>query len=98
MESNTEIKKQCCPICSKDVRPSLRYANYVCSECVPKATDENGQLVGFVNEDISGGCVGVYIGSQQLYSKTECFINGIKCKAQEARFGGIVIQPINTEE
>jgi CYTH domain-containing protein len=63
-----------------------------------KATDDKGLLVEFFNEDVSGGCIGQYLGTEDYYKSNICYINGIKCQAQEGRFGGIVIQPCEPEK
>ncbi len=92
------MSKQLCPICANEVRTNLRYPKIVCHKCVTKATDDKGLLVEFFNEDFSGGCFGQYVGTEDDYKSKICYINGIKCQAQEGRFGGIVIQPCDPEK
>lgn len=86
------MSRQFCPICGTELRPNLRYPNLICGKCKTTATDIDGKLVEFFNEDMCGGCVGQYT-DETPYNSTICYIKGIKCQAQEARFGGIVIQP-----
>lgn len=88
------MNKQYCPICKTPVGPSTRYPQYVCESCADRATSPDGRLLSFANADLSGGFIATYADTQQLYQSHECFIDGIKCKAGEARFGGIVIQPV----
>ena len=84
---------QKCPICSVEVSSNVRYPNYVCGDCAKKATDENGRSLTFYNTHLSGGFEAIYTENNKPRDGNVCFINGIKCIASEARFGGIVIQP-----
>ncbi len=85
---------QHCPICSKPVEPSLRYPRYVCRECASKASSQDGRALKFHNESFSGGFVAKYADTGEQYLSHDCYINGVKCYADEARFGGIVIQVV----
>lgn len=86
---------QYCPICGNEVFYSSRYPNYVCEDCEAKAVDEEGKLVYFHNTSLVGyGCQGKYKGTNNEYNHNICYIRGIECKAEEAYFGGIVIQTI----
>jgi hypothetical protein len=84
---------QYCPICKQEVQSNPRYTNYVCSKCVALATDADGRRVDFYNETIMGtGVMGKYTDTQENYAGYDCYIAGVKCWADEARFGGIVVQ------
>lgn len=83
-----------CPICQTVLRPIERYPRYVCSACEARATSRDGRPLGFGNTGISGGFEGRYLDSGESYDSARCWIDGIACVAQEARFGGIVIQPL----
>lgn len=85
---------QQCPICGSDVRPSARYPAYVCDACERRATAEDGRAVAFYNESLSGGCIGKYVSTGEEYRSDLCYIDGVACRAREARFGGIVVQPL----
>lgn len=90
-----EVKKQFCPICKTKVKPFPRYPKYLCPDCVKKAVSEGGRPLQFFNTMILGtGCKGVYADTNEDYNSEICFIDNKKCSAQEGRFGGIVIQPI----
>tara|TARA_B100000925_G_scaffold263134_1_gene220843 strand:- start:10 stop:405 length:396 start_codon:yes stop_codon:yes gene_type:complete len=88
-----------CPICKTmmDTIPG-RYFNVVCNECIDVygMYDENGNSIKFGNIDISGGLKSITTnkdnGSETVGDSNICYINGFQCIAQEARFGGIVIQ------
>ena len=88
-------EKQYCTNCQKEVNYSPRYRNYICKDCATLITDVNGRKVKFYNESFSGGCIGYYYDNakqQEPYDSNICYINGNVFYAQEARFGGIVIQ------
>ena len=83
-----------CPICKVDLEPIPRYPNYVCKICTSKATDEEGRKLKFSNIDMSGGYMAKYSDTSEEYDSHTCYINGFECHADEARFGGIVIEKI----
>lgn len=85
---------QACPICGRGVPASPRYPNYVCSACFVEAADEDGHLLDFHNISMTGGFEAVYRATKERRNSHICYIRGIQCYANEARFGGIVIQPI----
>jgi hypothetical protein len=74
------------------VEPSVRYTNYVCFACCRKAVDETGRDLGFGNESFSGGFVAWYKDTNETRDSHVCYIDGIKCWADEAHMGGIVIR------
>jgi len=43
---------------------------------------------------MSGGYAAEYADTGDPYDSHECFVDRIECYADEARFGGIIIQPI----
>ena len=86
--------QQYCPICRAKVAPSPRYPRYLCDNCAARATDEDGRPLGFNNESFSGGFVAEYKDTGEGRDSHICFIDGVKCWADEAHMGGIVIQPM----
>ncbi|WP_240614526.1 hypothetical protein [Herpetosiphon llansteffanensis] len=75
-----------------------RYPRYVCADCVALATDQHGCGVQFFNTGVLGtGCAGSYRADQSRYASNLCWINGQRCAAREARFGGIVIEVVDDE-
>jgi len=78
---------------------SARYPNIACNTCSEKTVDSNGFKIEFQNQDESGGFLSVHYDSDRYapYYGSEhcCFINNIPCYANEHRFGGIVIKPLN---
>ena len=85
---------QQCPICSVEVHPSERYPRYVCMTCAGKAASADGRLLNYSNVDFTGGFVASYVDTGAEYPSHECFIDGVKCHADEARFGDIVIEVV----
>jgi hypothetical protein len=97
MEENNNISK--CPICLDIMNNfTLRYPKMICQKCsngeTGKIIDSFGNEVSFGNIDISGGFTSYHKINNEIVKKEEhiCLINNIKCYADEARFGGIVIQ------
>jgi hypothetical protein len=83
---------QLCPICSVSVPPSPRYPRYVCRECVSRASSRDGRPVAFTNTRDAPRVGGRYRDRDQPYAGQECWIDGIRCWAEEAHFGGVVIK------
>ena len=84
--------KYYCPICSKKLRPIKRYPKYICRECSKQVCDKYGRAVTFSNIDLFGGLIGHYVNTEEEYKSQYFYIKSTKCKAEEARFGGEVIQ------
>lgn len=82
---------QTCPICHTPVSRSSRYPDHVCGDCAQRAADEHGRPLLFGNLDINGGFHAVYSDTGERRDSHECYIDGVRCWADEARFGGIVI-------
>jgi ADP-ribosyl-[dinitrogen reductase] hydrolase len=81
-----------CPICGTDLRVESRYPKYLCHDCANKATDVDGRKLDFFNLNISGSYGAVYCDTNEDYLSHDCYVEGVKCRADEARFGGIVIE------
>jgi hypothetical protein len=86
--------KQGCPICKAAVRPYPRYPRYVCRKCAERVRSSDGRPLEFFNRDLSGGFVARYADTRKAYRGHDCFIDGVRCYADEAKFGGIVIQAV----
>ena len=89
--------EQICPLCKQEVQKNARYPNYVCHKCLKEhgTYTEDGKKITFYNPYIDGGFESLIEGDSKPSYCHICFINGVKCYASEARFGGIVIQSIN---
>ncbi len=89
------MEKQYCPVCSAGVTPFERYPRYLCPSCAEKVTSADGRRLEFDNVNPMGtGFVGRYADTGEPYPGHECFVGSFRCHAEEARFGGIVVQVV----
>ena len=84
------MKNKNCPICDKNILHFERYPKMICNECIELAVNENGKSIKFSNVDVTGGFISIVNNIKG--EDHECYINNLKCYADEARFGGIVVQ------
>lgn len=95
----TELK-QWCSNCYKEVYYQGRYPKYICGDCSSKEiTDNEENILDFSNLGFSGGFritrrnrSGEIIEVDVTKQFCNCIIDGKEYFAEEARFGGIVIQ------
>lgn len=86
-------EQQFCPICKEEVSYSSRYPKYLCYTCSEQTTDAEGRPVAFYNTTLFGqGCQGEYRDTGEPFDGDTCYVQGIRCRAEEFRFGGIVVQ------
>ena len=83
-----------CQICKKFMEPSVRYHNAICITHYNECIDKNGNKVTFHNINAEGGFVAYHYVNNMIIKDEdgECYIQGVKCMAEEVRLGGIVIQ------
>ena len=86
-----------CPICTTKMDRMVRYPRSICGDCCTKENvkDASGNPVWFANSHPFGmGFVSLHTIDGTVVQKEEhvCYVKGVKCYAEEARFGGIVIQ------
>lgn len=98
MNNTDETNSQLCPVCGITQTPNPRYPRYLCGECAAKSTDESGRPLKFHNQSLSGGFQASYADTGEPRESHVCFVQGIRCRADEARFGGIVIQTEDSTE
>ena len=55
-------------------------------------TTADGRPLTFSNAGFDGGYVARYNDTGEPYDGHDCWIDGVACRANEARFGGIVIE------
>ena len=91
--------QQYCPTCKKSVLYTPRYPKSICAACAAlPITDEQGLHLSFYNLGIGGGLKVVYkngtetIKEEIISDQKLCFLQGTPLLAQEARFGGVVLQ------
>lgn len=86
------MSDKACPICGEQMAANPRYPHQVCGACVERACDEDGHPLRFYNTSLSGGFVSRYADDGVDRESHECFIDGVKCWADEAYLGGIIVQ------
>ncbi len=89
---------QACPICGALVNANPRYPDYVCGDCYQRIADDSGRRVKYQNASpdyphLIESLTATYADGSPYMSQT-CYIDGIACRADEARFGGIVVRPL----
>jgi hypothetical protein len=91
-----------CPICLTEIRRLARYPLSICKTCLLKENikDVSGNPVDFINTSFEGGFASLHTVDGKVVQKEEhiCFVKGVKCYADEGRFGGIVIETYNDEK
>jgi hypothetical protein len=81
-----------CPTCAAPVAPLPRHPRALCAPCVLEATDDRGRVVHFHNASMSGGVRAAYEDGG-AYASVTCWVRGVRCRAEEGRFGGVVVSP-----
>lgn len=97
-ENLVPTASQRCPVCKDKVTKNPRYPRYLCRICASQAADESGRPLEFSNTHITGGFEARYAQTQKIRRSHVCFVKGIRCRADEARYGGIVIQTFNDSD
>lgn len=86
-----------CPVCGTEQPAVPRYPGYLCRACVSRASTEDGRRLVLVNTSLSGGFAARYADTEELCEEVTVThivnVDGIRCWADEARLGGIVVQP-----
>jgi hypothetical protein len=82
-----------CPICGAPSATSPRYPRLLCPACVREATDAGGRPLRFFNTDTGGGFEARHADDGTPHAGHECFVRGVRCRADAHHFGGIVVQP-----
>ncbi|MGA5304205.1 hypothetical protein ACPCHT_30105 [Nucisporomicrobium flavum] len=88
---------QLCPICGTEVRPNPRYPDHLCQDCAARAVDADGRPLKLFNVSATGGFAAIYADDETPAEAVTrdhiVFVDGVRCVADEARFGGTVIRP-----
>jgi hypothetical protein len=90
-----KIASRPCPTCQREMMIDKRYPEAICPECMQKAADAHGRRLSFFNETISGGLKTFYAGTDEVYKGLDCYVDGIRCRAREARMGGVVVERVD---
>ncbi|MGD8968473.1 MAG: hypothetical protein PVI07_13265 [Anaerolineae bacterium] len=86
------MHRKACPICGERMQANPRYPHQVCQDCVRRACDEDGRSLLFYNTSLSGGLEVRYAESGGIRHSRVCYIDGLRCQADEAHLGGIVLR------
>jgi hypothetical protein len=87
---------QRCPLCSAEVAPNPRYPDHLCRDCAVRTVDAAGRAVTLQNTAMSGGVAAFFAdGTRAVDVERDhvVFVDGVRCRAEEAHFGGIVVRP-----
>lgn len=86
-----------CPICGAEQPALARYPDYLCRDCLGRVTDADARPLTLVNTSEAGGVAARYADSGELAEEPSVtgvvYVDGVRCRAQESRVGGIVVQP-----
>lgn len=86
-----------CPGCGAQKKSFPRYPWHFCNDCRKTATDGDGVALEFQNASMSGGLQWRRVGDEDWCTDhlvVLCRISGRPVYVREARFGGIVAEPI----
>ncbi len=87
-----------CPCCAAPQKPFLRYPWHLCNACRERAVDGAGRALEFANESLSGGFMFRYAGDGDdgwiPCSAVIALIASRPVHITEARFGGVVAEPL----
>ncbi|HET6627050.1 MAG TPA: hypothetical protein VFG63_11745 [Nocardioidaceae bacterium] len=86
-----------CPVCGVEQPALPRYPGYLCRACVTRAATADGRSLDLVNTSPSGGFAARYADSGELAEEESVthtvYVDGVRCRAEESRVGGIVVRP-----
>ncbi|MFF2267859.1 ADP-ribosylglycohydrolase family protein [Cellulosimicrobium cellulans] len=91
-------RTQFCPLCGTLARWNPRYPRHVCAWCQADVTDETGRAVSLTNVDFGGGYQAHYLDrspASEAVRSGRVWIGGVEHRARDARFGGIVVEPLD---
>jgi hypothetical protein len=86
-----------CPICGVEQPALPRYPGYLCRDCTSRARTQDGRPLQLVNTSEAGGFAARFADSGELAEEETVthivYVDGVRCRADEGRLGGIVVQP-----
>ncbi|MDG6347559.1 hypothetical protein QAA18_02185 [Luteimonas sp. 8-5] len=91
MSANRSKVHPCPDLFGRDA-VNARYPRAVCNDCAARTTDAKRQPVTLGNAGLSGGLVSSSPHAPVIDEQAICFIDDVACIAEEARFGGVVVQ------
>lgn len=86
-----------CPVCGTEQPALSRYPDYLCRDCVSRASTEDGRRLLLANTSLSGGFAARYADTGELCAEVTLshvvYVDGRRCWADAGQLGGIVVQP-----
>lgn len=86
-----------CPVCGREQPALPRYPEYLCRGCAGRAATADGRPLTLTNTSVSGGFAARYADTGELAAEESVthvvYVDGVRCRADEGRMGGIVVQP-----
>lgn len=85
-----------CPVCGLAHSSLRRYPRALCRGCASRKVNLAGVPVTLTNISMSGGFAAYQPGGDidaEVTATGLVLVDSLECRAQEARFGGIVIEP-----
>lgn len=90
-----------CPGCGTQRKPFPRYPWHFCPACCDRAEDCDGRRLAFGNVSITGGFYWLYADDRSRWDPRAldviCLIDRRPVVVGEARFGGVVAQPLQDD-
>jgi hypothetical protein len=85
-----------CPGCGAAQKAFPRYPWHFCQGCLQMARTGKGQALEFANASLGGGLVWRATGQEEWQDATRvlCLIHDRPALVHEARFGGVVAEPV----
>ena len=85
------MENRICPVCNNVHETLARYPMAVCNQCMKLYKVYNSRVnsvcFGNISNDLKTG--------EMFYDDHLCYVNNVKCFADEARFGGVVVSAIS---
>ncbi|MAW88981.1 MAG: ADP-ribosylglycohydrolase [Phyllobacteriaceae bacterium] len=98
MTRDPDANPHFCPGCGARQRFFPRYPWHFCQACLDRATDAEGRSLVFGNASLSGGLTWAYRNEPDRTDSNAlevvCLIAGRPVLVHEARFGGVVAEPL----
>ena len=92
----SDVPGHFCPGCGTAQKAFLRYPWHFCNSCRRQACDRAGRHFVFGNTGLGGGFAFGYANDEARYTcmGVICLIHSRPAYVHEARFGGIVAEPL----
>lgn len=92
-----------CPVCGLPALTMPRHPRAVCDDCFDRVTCVHGRRVHGFNTTLSGGFAAEHLDGEapraceETTRSGECRIGDVECRIGEARFGGVVVEAVESD-